>query len=118
MLRKGQARWVGHGVVRRQNLFVDQRFELAPETQHPVARRPLTHRFQSCNTSDPRPPTRAQSSQAGTRRSYSLRRRLQPSRMARLCACRASDQNVEVHVPAGSDAQQAYRGRAGDDRSG
>ena len=29
MIRKGQARWVSHGDVRRQNLFVDQLFELA-----------------------------------------------------------------------------------------
>ena len=29
MIRKGQARWVSHGDVRRQNLFIDQLFELA-----------------------------------------------------------------------------------------
>ncbi len=29
MIRKGQARWVNHGDVRRQNHFVDQLFELA-----------------------------------------------------------------------------------------
>jgi transposase, IS6 family len=29
MIRKGQARWVSHDDVRRQNQFIDQLFELA-----------------------------------------------------------------------------------------
>ena len=52
MIRKGQARWVSDDDIRKQNQFIDQLFDLPPETSPPSSSRDvLRHRFQSCNTS-------------------------------------------------------------------